>query len=134
MPTKEEEFKQRFVAVLQDIQTNGKSDVEAMWLLGSLAATLVDASGNKSWGQLKRSITQADYARLLTDFQNEGNKQHKEGEVKKAYAMQVLGISLIAMTQKDEQLAAGDELLNEIIETTILIYRKSKDAAKPTPN
>jgi hypothetical protein len=134
MPTKEEEFKQRFVAVLQDIQTNGKNDVEAMWLLGSLAATLVDASGKKSWGQLKRGITQQDYSRLLTDFQNEGNKQHKDGETKKAYAMQVLGISLIAMTQKDEQLAAGDALLDEIIETTILIYRKSKDAGKPVPN
>jgi hypothetical protein len=134
MPTKEEEFKQRFVAVLQDLQENGKNDIEAMWLLGSLAAALVDKAGKTSWAELKRTISQQDYSRLLTDFQTEGNRQHREGDVKKAYAIQILGISLITVTQTDPQLAAGAALLDEIIQTTILIYRKNRDVERPTVN
>ena len=33
---------------------------------------------------------------LLTDLQREGNRQHREGDHRKAYAMQVIGVSLVA--------------------------------------
>ena len=46
---------------------------------------------------------------------------------KHAYAVQALAISLIARTQRaDPQMQAGDELLDEIIDHTVTIYRKSK--------
>ncbi|WP_186767286.1 hypothetical protein [Devosia ginsengisoli] len=36
--TKEQDFKNRFFAVLKDVQEDGVDDGEAMWLLGRLAA------------------------------------------------------------------------------------------------
>ena len=132
MATKEEEFKQRFVAVMQDLQQNGKNDPEAMWLLGSLACEIVEGASKRSWGEFKRTMAQATYSKLLTDFQMEGNRQHREGDPKKAYAIQVLGISLVAFTQKaDPQMVAGDQLLDELIEVTIGIYRQNRE---PRPN
>jgi len=131
MATKEEEFKQRFVGVMMDLQQNGKNDPEAMWLIGSLACEIVEKSGTQKWGEFKRTMAQQTYSQLLTDFQSEGNRQYAEGDQKKAYAIQVLGISLIAFTQKaDPQMVAGDAILDELIEMTIGIYRQNR-APKP---
>ena len=133
MATKEEDFKQRFAAVLMDLQQNGKNDPEAMWLLGSLACEIAETYGKKGWIEFKRSMPQAVYSQLLTDFQKEGNRQHREGDRKKAYAIQVLGISLIAQTQKDQEMRAGDSLLDQFIETTVLVYRNNREP-KPAAN
>jgi hypothetical protein len=126
MTTKEEEFKQRFVALMQDLRADAGGDPEAVWILGSLAATLVDAAGAKSWPALKRQLTRADYDGLLRDFQKSGNAFHKEGKGKQAYAVQILGMSLIARTQQDADIQAGDELLDEMIARGIAVYRRSR--------
>ncbi len=132
MATKEEEFKQRFVAVMQDLQQNGKNDPEAMWLIGSLACEIVEKTGKRNWGEFKRTMAQETYSKLLDDFQKEGNRQHREGDPKKAYAIQVLAISLIAFTQKaDPQMVAGDKLLDELVEVTISVYRANREPARP---
>lgn len=126
MPTKEEEFKQRFVAVLKDLQANGKNDIEAMWLVGSLATQIIEKARQPSWPALKAALTREAYDGLLRDFQKEGNALHQQGKGKPAYAIQLLGISLVAKTQRDEQLKAGEALLDEIIDYTIAVYRKHR--------
>lgn len=126
MTSKEEDFRQRFVAVMQDLREGGARDPEAVWLLGGLAATLVDTAKAKSWPGLKRQLTAADHDGLLRDFQKSGNAFHKEGKVKQAYAVQILGMSLIARTQQDADILAGDELLDEIIDRSIAVYRRSR--------
>lgn len=133
MATKEEEFKQRFVAVLMDLQENGKNDPEVMWLIGSLACEIVEKSNKAKWAEFKSTMAQQTYSKLLTDFEHEGNRQYREGDQKKAYAIQVLAISLIAYTQKDEQMRAGDKILDELIEMTIHIYRQNRQP-KPVVN
>lgn len=133
MATKEEDFKQRFAAVLMDLQQNGKNDPEAMWLIGSLACEIAETYGKTGWIEFKRSMPQAVYSKLLTDFEKEGNRQHREGDRKKAYAIQVLGISLIAQTQKGQEMRAGDSLLDQFIETTVLVYRNNREP-KPAAN
>lgn len=125
MTTKEEEFKQRFVAVLQDLQTNGRNDVEAMWLLGSLAAALVDKGKQPSWSTLKANLSREAYDGLLRDFQTQGNTLHQQGKGKHAWAIQIIGISLVARTQLDEQIQAGAALLDEIIGYAVAVYRKN---------
>jgi len=125
MPTKEEEFKQRFVALLKDLQTNGKDDAEAMWFLGSLAAMLIDKAKQPSWPTLKAGLTREAYDGLLRDFQAQGNALHQQGKGKQAYAVQILGISLIAKTQMDQHIQAGASLLDEIIGYAVAVYRKS---------
>ena len=56
MATKEEEFKVRFAAIMADIGETGRKDSEAMLLIGSLASTMIDAVGRKSWKQSLGSI------------------------------------------------------------------------------
>ena len=127
MPTKEEEFKHRLVAVLGDLEENGKSDPEAIWLIGSLAHGIVERTGNKSWRQFKDTMSQEVYSQLLGDFEKEGNRQYREGDQKKAYAMQALGVSLVATTQESREVKAGDALLNRFIEMAIGVYRESQE-------
>lgn len=133
MATKEDDFKQRFVAVLQDLRGNGSTDPEAMFLIGSLAARLVDRSAQPSWTNYKTTMTSAAYDKLLRDFEKQGNDFHKEGKAKQAYAIQVLAMSLVARTQIDPEVQAGDTLLDEILGFLIAAYRKAK-AADPKPH
>ena len=127
MPTKEEEFKHRLVAILDDLEENAKNDPEAVWLIGSLATGIVEKTGHKTWRQFKDAMTQDIYAQLLGDFEKEGNRQYREGDHKKAYAMQALGVSLVATTQESREVKAGDALLNRFIEMAIGVYRKSQE-------
>jgi hypothetical protein len=133
MATKEDDFKQRFVAVLQDLRGNGSTDPEAMFLIGSLAARLVDRSAQPSWTDYKTTMSSAAYDKLLRDFEKQGNDFHNEGKAKQAYAIQVLAMSLVARTQIDPEVRAGDTLLDEILGFLIAAYRKAK-AADPKPH
>lgn len=133
MVSKEEDFKERFVAVLQDLRGNGGKDPEAMFLIGSLAARLVDRAGQPSWAAYKASMSRELYDKLLGDFQKQGNDFHKQGKAKHAYAVQVLAISLIARTQADPEVRAGDGLLDEMLGFLIATYRKAQTAT-PKPH
>jgi hypothetical protein len=126
MATKEDDFKERFVAVLTDLRTNGGKDPEAMYLIGSLAARLVDRTKQPSWAAYKANMVPPVYAKLLSDFEKQGNDFHREGKAKHAYAIQVLAISLIARTQKDADVRAGDGLLDEMMGFLIAAYRKAE--------
>lgn len=131
MATREEEFKQRFAAVLLDLQENGRNDSQAMWLIGSLAAQIAEKAGQASWAEFKQTMSQETYAKLLADFETEGNRQYQEGDRKKAYAIQVLAVSLVSFTQDDEEIQAGGALLDQLIDTTLAVYR---DSGQPKPN
>ena len=126
MATKEEDFKERFVAVLSDLRTNGGKDPEAMFLIGSLAARLLDRAKQPSWSAYKANMAPPVYARLLSDFEKQGNDFHREGRAKHAYAIQVLAISLIARTQKDADVRAGEGLLDEMLGFLVAAYRKAE--------
>ena len=133
MATKEEDFKDRFVSVLQDLRGNGGKDPEAMFLIGSLAARLVDRARQPSWAAYKANMTPPVYAKLLSDFQQQGNDFHKEGKAKHAYAIQVLAISLIARTQTDPDVRTGEAFLDDMLGFLIAAYRKAQ-ATAPKPN
>ncbi len=133
MTTKEQDFKERFAAVLLDLRSNGGKDPEAMFLIGSLAARLVDRARQPNWAAYKASMAREVYDRLLGDFQKQGNGFHAEGKAKHAYAIQVLAISLIARTQRDAEIRAGDALLDEMLGFLIAAYRKA-EAITPKPN
>ncbi len=131
--SKEDEFKQRFIAMMQNLHEAGVRDREAIWLMGSLAARLLDRSRQPNWPQFKQSRTKRGYDKLLADFEVEGNSYHTQKKLKQAYAIQVLAMSLIAGTQKDPDISAGNGLLNEIIDKAVGYYRKyPKGAQQPT--
>jgi len=126
MATKEQDFKERFVAVLQDLRTNGGKDPEAMFLIGSLAARLIDRTSQPSWASFKSSMTPPAYASLLSDFEKQGNQFHQDGKAKHAYAIQVLAISLIARTQTDPDVRTGEAFLDDMLGFLIAAYRKAR--------
>lgn len=132
MATRQEEFKQRFAAVMLDLQEHGKDDAEALWLIGSLACEIADKAGSQTWSGFKQAMSQETYAQLLADFQNEGNRQYTDGDRKKAYAIQVLAFSLISFTQDDAEVQSGGILLDQFIDATVNVYRDSRD--KPAAN
>jgi len=126
-PSKEAQFKQRFISVLADLKQNGVSDPEAMELVGSLAAELSDALKQKSWVAVKQSMTPAIYDELLASFQKRGTEYHKDGRTKHAYAIQLLSVSLVAFTQRnDADIAAGEKLVDQLIDRAATHYRQTR--------
>lgn len=126
-PTKEALFKQRFISVLSDLQQDGIRDSEAMELIGSLATDLADTLEQKSWTAAKQAMTPAAYDALLDSFQTRGNRYYQDGMTKHAYAIQLLGVSLVAMTQRnDADLAAGEKLMDQVIDSAVAHYRRMR--------
>ena len=129
MPTKEEDFKQRFAGVLLDMRSAATDDPKGMWLVGSLAAGIIDQARRPSWTALKQSISREDWSALLTTFQNQGNALAKQGAHRQVFAIQVLAASMVAKTQVgDPEIVAGDNLLNQIIDDAITVFRDSQSA------
>jgi hypothetical protein len=127
MTSKQDELKQRLAAVLRDLQRDGGNDPEAVWLIGSLAATLVDKAKAKTWADLKAGMSQATYEGLVNDFQTQGNALWQAGKPKHTYAIQALSLSVVALTQRsDPVIRDGETLLDSMIEGAIGIYRKTQ--------
>lgn len=127
MARKEDELKSRLAAVLRDLQSDAPADPEALFMIGSLAATLVDKAKARSWSSFKEKLTTAEYDGLLRDFQAQGKKLYDSGEGKKAYAMQALGLSIVCRTQRaDFQMREGEALLDRLISGAVAGYRRAQ--------
>ncbi|HEY0918113.1 hypothetical protein [Devosia sp.] len=124
MTTPAEAYKQHLVSILKELKASGTKDAEAMWLLGHMAAGLLAQSPFRSWRQLKAGLTREAYDGLLRDFESQGNALHRDGKDKLAYAIRILGISVIGRTQPDPQLQDGAKLLDEVIDSAVAFYRK----------
>ncbi|MGN6486253.1 MAG: hypothetical protein ACTHLT_00345 [Devosia sp.] len=125
MSSKEQDFKERFVAMMRDLQESGSKDPEAVWLIGSLAARLIDLYKLKTWREFKVQLSREAYDRLLADFREQGNSYHQEGKPKAAYAIQLLAMSTIAPKQTDPQVLQGDRLLDDMINRMVAAYRQA---------
>jgi hypothetical protein len=118
--TKEAQFKQRFVSVLEDLRRDGVADGEAMAMIGTLAADIARPLGQSTWSGAKASLTAQGYDELLNSFRKQGNALHQAGKTKQAYAVQALSVSLVARTQRaDKDLAAGEKLLDALIDRSV---------------
>ena len=127
----EKELKQRLALVLHDLKESGTEDGEAMFFLGNFATRICDKAGKVGWTDVKKNLTQVDYDLLLKEFETQGNRLYQEGNLKAAYAVQALALSLIAHTQSDTHLRSGAALLDIVIDAAIGNFRKH---AKPKAN
>lgn len=134
---KREIFKERFAAVMVDMGKNVHKDPETLYLIGSLAAHLMDRAKLPTWTELKAALSSEAYSSLLTTFQNQANDHHKKGNKKAAYAIEILAISVICKTQNDDpQVNSGEELLDKMIGDTVSFFRRrsGKTDTAPKPN
>ncbi len=128
MTSDTQDFQLRLTALLTDLKNDGRKDPEAMWLIGSLATRLIDSSGSRDWPSLKAGLTAESYDNMLSSFQTQGNALYKQGKPKATYAIQVLAMSLIATRMRDETIARGARLLDELIAATVKAYRAGPPA------
>lgn len=128
MPTKEEEFKYRFIDLVADLHANGRNDAQAMALVGSLAANVLDQANADNWVDFKRSLAPQSYDQLLDTLQTEGNAVAAQGREKAVYALQVLSVSLIAGTQETPEVKSGEHLLDDLIDAAVTNFRQHHPA------
>lgn len=130
MATKEEDFKERFVAVMKELREVGDTDHEAMFLIGSLASNLMKKKNAPSWHRFKADLPGSEHALLLHDFEKQGNKFHRDGKRKHAYAVQVLAMSVVAPSQTDKDVLSGNKILDGLINGLVTVFRKAEAATK----
>lgn len=132
--TPDEFFKVRFVNLMKDLGENAKNDPETVWLIGSLAGSIIEENKKNTWKEFKLSMTKDDFNRLLAALQAQGNRLAKDKNHKSAYAVETLAISVIAPTMnKDPHLVEGNKLLDSMISDAIKFYR-SRPAKNNTVN
>lgn len=124
-PDPHQQFRQKFSAVLQDLQATAQEDGEAMALIGVVAMRIADKLGQQSWTDTKGVMTAANYAEVLQAFDEKGNAFHKAGSTKQAYAVQALATSLVARSRRqDPAIAEGEQLLDALIDHTVAVHRR----------
>jgi hypothetical protein len=132
--TPDKDFKARFIALIKDLGENASKDPETIWLIGSLAGSMLEDASQSNWSELKASLSREGYDQLLNAFKAQGNELASSGNHKAAYAIQTLAISVIAPTMaKDEHIAAGNQLLDKMVDDAINMYRQNP-ATGNTPN
>ncbi len=131
-PSPREIFKSRFISLLADLGKNATRDPETIWLIGSLAGSILADTKAPSWPALKSSLSAQGYDGLLESLKNQGNRLAEEGEHKSAYAVQTIAISIVAPTMADdEHIATGNELLDKMIADAVDFYHKHPVSKAP---
>ena len=124
----------KIATLLDDLRREGAENGEAMFLLGTAAANLVDMGKAGNWAQLKQKLSSAEIVGLLRQIDAEGNRMLDEDKVNFAYALQIIGMSLAASGGENPQLRQGASLLDDIIETTLVNYRNYVRTRTPQAN
>ena len=124
----------KIATLLDDLRREGTENGEAMFLLGTAAANLVDMGKAENWAQLKQKLNSAEIVGMLRQIDAEGNRMLDEDKVNFAYALQIIGMSLAASGGENPQLRQGASLLDDIIETTLVNYRNYVRTRTPQAN
>ena len=122
-PQSESVLLSKITTLLDDLRREGMENGEAMFLLGSAAASLADMGKLNTWAEFKAAVTRADIIQLLQHIDTEGNRMLDEDKVNVAYALQIIGMSVAASGSDSPELQQGGSLLDDIIETTLTNYR-----------
>ena len=132
---RQEFFTRRFFKVMEEMGENTKNDAEGVWMIGSLAASLLDQSQSRDWVHFKKTLTPEVYDGLIESLRKQGNQLAGEGKEKAAFAVEVIALSIIAPTQSDnnEHLVSGDKLLNKMVQDSVNFFRRN-EAARKQPN
>jgi hypothetical protein len=123
-------IRSRVTDMLRELQTV-REDTETMSMVGILAGRILMDAKQPHWAQMKRRLTAAAYDQLLLTAQIQGNDLFGEGNIKAAFALDIIATSIVASRVEDPRLVEGVALLDEIIERAVTAWRKSN---APTVN
>jgi hypothetical protein len=109
--------------VLRDLHDEGARDGEAMFMLGAGADYLCITGETASWPALKARLGNTEMLGLLAQIDAEGQAATASNQVKHAYALQILGLSLAATRAGSDEVAAATGLLDDVILSAHTNYR-----------
>ena len=121
----------KITQVMRDLHEQGTQDGEAMFLLGAGADYICKTGKAATWSTLKSKLSATETIGLLTQIDAEGQAAVAKGQVKHAYALQILGLSVAAIGAQSQEIRTATRLMDDLIATALGNYRKhaSKGAA-----
>ncbi len=121
----------KITQVMRDLHEQGADDGEAMFMLGAGADYVCTTGQATTWTALKSKLSGTETIGLLTQIDAEGQAAVAKGQVKHAYALQILGLSVAAIGAQSQEIRTATRLMDDLIATALGNYRKhaSKGAA-----
>ena len=121
----------KITQVLRDLHEQGANDGEAMFMLGAGADYVCKTGQAATWAALKSKLSATETLGLLAQIDAEGQAAVAKGQVKHAYAMQLLGLSVAAISAQSQEIRTATGLMDDLIATALGNFRKhaSKGAA-----
>jgi hypothetical protein len=121
----------KITQVLRDLNEQGASDGEAMFMLGAAADYVCKTGQSATWPALKARLSNTEAVGLLAQIDTEGQAAVAQGKTKQAYALQVLGLSVTAIGAQSQQVQTAIGLMDDLIARTLSNYRKHASKAAP---
>ena len=118
----------KITQVLRDLQQQGASDGEAMFMLGAAADYVCTTGKAATWPALKTKLGAVETLGLLAQIDAEGQAAVEKGQVKQGYALQILGLSVAAIGAQDPQIGTAIPLLDDLISKALENYRRYASA------
>jgi hypothetical protein len=109
--------------VIRDLHGQGTRDGEAMFMLGAGADYLCMTGQVANWPALKARLSPTETIGLLAQIDAEGDAAVAKDQLKHAYALQILGLSVAAAGTSNPQIRTATGLLDDLIATTLNNYR-----------
>ena len=91
-------IRSRVTDMLRELQTV-REDAETMAMVGILAGRILMDAKQPHWAQMKRRLTAAAYDQLLLTAQIQGNDLFGEGNIKAAFALDIIATSIVALAR-----------------------------------
>jgi hypothetical protein len=121
----------KITQVLRDLNEQGASDGEAMFMLGAAADYVCKTGQSATWPALKARLSNTEAVGLLAQIDTEGQAAVAQGKTRQAYALQVLGLSVTAIGAQSQQVQTAIGLMDDLIARTLSNYRKHASKAAP---
>ncbi|MBE0580565.1 hypothetical protein [Devosia sp.] len=114
----------KITQVMRDLHEHGTEDGEAMFMLGAGADHVCKTGQAPTWAALKSRLSDTETLGLLAQIDVEGQAAVAKDQVKQAYALQILGLSVAAIGAQSPQIRTAAGLMDDLIATALGNYRK----------
>jgi len=114
----------KITQVMRDLHEQGANDGEAMFMLGAAADYVCKTGQAATWPALKARLSPTETIGLLAQIDAEGQAAVAKEQIKHAYAIQILGLSIAAIGAQSPQIRTATGLMDGLIATALGNYRK----------